>query len=189
VALAVDGPGSVFVGADPASGAGTDTGLDGREAYTLSFTGEPHPQQGYHVKLTVATPRSKGNDTKTKVFWVEPCQTAADSGTDDTGGIGGATETPGTETDSDGASAQSTNDTEVLGIQASAAPNGGDAEVSPAQAQGDVPMAVDAGEDRHGVLGTMTGSPWPLALAGAGAALTAGALVARRRRAGVDAGE
>ena len=73
VGLTVDGDPTVFVGGDPASGAGTDTGLDGRETYTLSFDGAPHPKQGYHVKLTVATPRSNGNDTKTKVFWVEPC--------------------------------------------------------------------------------------------------------------------
>lgn len=71
--ISVDGNTSVPVGGDPASGAGTPTGLDGSEVYTLSFTGAPHPQQGYHVKLTVHTPYSLGNDSKTKVFWVEPC--------------------------------------------------------------------------------------------------------------------
>ena len=39
-----------------------------------SFDGEPHPQQGYHVKLTIHTPGSIGADTKHKVFWVEPCE-------------------------------------------------------------------------------------------------------------------
>ncbi|MVQ51970.1 hypothetical protein GON03_22550 [Nocardioides sp. MAH-18] len=64
-------PSQVFVGGD-AAGGGTD--LDGRQAYALTFSGgAPHPKQGYHVKLTVATPRSLGNDTKTKVFWVQPC--------------------------------------------------------------------------------------------------------------------
>ena len=87
VGMTVSGPSQVFVGADDASGAGTPTGLDGRETYTLAFTGAPHPQQGYHVKLTIATPGSIGNDTKTKVFWVEGCAPATPQ-----------TETPETET-------------------------------------------------------------------------------------------
>ncbi|UDY24693.1 hypothetical protein [Nocardioides sp. Kera G14] len=70
------GPLSVPVGGDAASGAGTATGLDARETYTLSFTGTPHPKQGFHVKLTVSTPRSNGSDRKTKVFWVAPCDAA-----------------------------------------------------------------------------------------------------------------
>lgn len=73
VVLDVDGPAQVFVGGDPASGAGTPTGLDGREPYTLRFHGDPQPQQGYHVKLTVHTPGSQGADKKSKVFWVEGC--------------------------------------------------------------------------------------------------------------------
>jgi len=73
VGLSVDGPSEVFVGGDPASGAGTATGLDGREKYTLSFDGPPHPNQGYHVKVTINTPGSKGSDKKSKVFWVEGC--------------------------------------------------------------------------------------------------------------------
>ena len=73
VGLAVDGTSEVFVGEDGATGAGTPTGLDGRETYTVSFTGDPHPQQGLHVRVTVSTPRSHGNDTKTKVFWVQDC--------------------------------------------------------------------------------------------------------------------
>jgi hypothetical protein len=81
VGLSVSGPTQVFVGGDPATGAGTPTGLDGTQAYTLSFAGAPHPQQGYHVKLTVSTPRSLGNDTKTKVFWVEDCRPAASTPT------------------------------------------------------------------------------------------------------------
>ena len=78
VGLSVSGPSSVFVGGDAASGAGTATGLDGRETYTLSFDGAGHPKQGYHVKLTVTTPYSQGNDTKTKVFWVQGCNRCAD---------------------------------------------------------------------------------------------------------------
>ena len=95
VGLSVSGPSSVFVGGDAASGAGTATGLDGRETYTLSFDGAGHPKQGYHVKVTVTTPYSQGNDTKTKVFWVQGC--------DDTEVP--PTEQPPTRAASDGAAA------------------------------------------------------------------------------------
>ncbi|WP_427895939.1 hypothetical protein ACQHIV_18560 [Kribbella sp. GL6] len=59
-----------FIGEDPAKG-GTD--LDAREVYELKFTGQPQPQQGYHVKLTVNAPGSIGADKKHKVFWVKGC--------------------------------------------------------------------------------------------------------------------
>jgi hypothetical protein len=187
VDLAVAGPQSVFVGGDPASGAGTDSGLDGRETYTLSFTGEPHPQQGYHVRLTVATPRSQGNDTKTKVFWVEPC--ATDAGTDTGTGTGTGT---GTDDDDTGDSSQhGTTDADadmgVLGTQ-SVAPAAGDGASADSDRAADdtaVPTAVDAGEDGSGTLGDLAGSPWPFALVGLGGLVTLGA-VAARRRAGAD---
>jgi hypothetical protein len=53
-------------------GGGTD--LDAEETYQLDFTGDPHPKQGYHVKLTVNAPDSLGADVKHKVFWVQPCE-------------------------------------------------------------------------------------------------------------------
>lgn len=62
-----------FIGEDDNSGAGSEAGLDASETYTLAFTGAPHAQQGYHVKLTVHAPGSQGADTKHKVFWVEGC--------------------------------------------------------------------------------------------------------------------
>ena len=63
----------VFIGED-AAGGGTD--LDASVTYDLSgplAAFEPHPQQGYHVKLTVNAEGSIGADTKHKVFWVEGC--------------------------------------------------------------------------------------------------------------------
>lgn len=72
-------PSQVFVGEDAAGGAGQD--MDAEQVYTLSFTGDPHPQQGYHVKLTVNTPMSKGADKKSKVFWVEGCETPEETPT------------------------------------------------------------------------------------------------------------
>ena len=63
-----------FIGED-GKGGGND--LDARENYTLAFTGPAPEKQGYHVKLTVEAPGSKGSDKKHKVFWVQPCATLA----------------------------------------------------------------------------------------------------------------
>jgi hypothetical protein len=71
VGLSGTDPSQVFVGGDPAGGAGTD--FDGEATYSLAFAGEPDPVQGYHVEVTVHTPGSQGADTKSKVFWVTPC--------------------------------------------------------------------------------------------------------------------
>ena len=65
----------VDIGQDPAGG-GTD--LDHEEGYDLSSvlgSYEQHPQQGWHVKLTVNADGSIGADTKHKVFWVTGCET------------------------------------------------------------------------------------------------------------------
>lgn len=67
---AVIASGTVPIGEDPAGG-GTD--LDGSATVDLSgaLAGfEPHPNQGFHVKLTVNAPGSIGADVKHKVFWV-----------------------------------------------------------------------------------------------------------------------
>ena len=68
----------VHLDGDDASGGGSVAGLDGVAFYQLDF--DPalhyyHPQQGYHVKLTVNTTGSIGADTKYKVFWVQGCDT------------------------------------------------------------------------------------------------------------------
>jgi hypothetical protein len=66
----------VFIGEDDNSGGGSEAGLDASETYTLDLTGfEQHPQQGWHVKLTVNADGSQGADTKHKVFWVTGCET------------------------------------------------------------------------------------------------------------------
>ena len=49
VGMTVAGDTTVQLDNDPGAGAGND-GIDGSQAYTLSFTGAPHPQQGYHVE-------------------------------------------------------------------------------------------------------------------------------------------
>jgi hypothetical protein len=65
---------TVDIGEDDNSGGGSEAGLDASVTYTLDFTGiEPHPKQGFHVKLTINAEGSQGADVKHKVFWVEGC--------------------------------------------------------------------------------------------------------------------
>jgi hypothetical protein len=65
---------TVFIGEDDNSGGGSQAGLDASETYILDLSGfTPHPQQGFHVKLTVNAEGSQGADTKHKVFWVQEC--------------------------------------------------------------------------------------------------------------------
>ena len=64
----------IFIGEDSNAGGGSQAGLDASRTYDLSaaLAGmEPHPQQGYHIKLTVHADGSQGSDVKHKVFWVE----------------------------------------------------------------------------------------------------------------------
>jgi hypothetical protein len=64
----------VFIGEDDNAGGGSQAGLDASATYTLDFDGiEPHPNQGFHVKLTIHADGSQGADTKHKVFWVTGC--------------------------------------------------------------------------------------------------------------------
>jgi hypothetical protein len=68
----------VFIGEDDNSGGGSEAGLDASATYDLNtllsgFT--PHPQQGWHIKLTVNADGSQGADVKHKVFWVSGCET------------------------------------------------------------------------------------------------------------------
>ncbi|HKA67536.1 MAG TPA: hypothetical protein VKG85_00315 [Actinomycetes bacterium] len=66
---------TVFIGEDDNSGGGSEAGLDASVTYTLDFTGiEPHPNQGFHVKLTIHADGSQGGDVKHKVFWVTGCE-------------------------------------------------------------------------------------------------------------------
>lgn len=83
-----------FIGND-AAGGGND--LDARESYTLAFGGQAHPNQGYHVKVTVEAPGSKGSDKKHKVFWVQPCATTGTSTPGSTQQVLGATAEKGSQ--------------------------------------------------------------------------------------------
>lgn len=66
--------GDVFIGEDDASGGGSEAGLDASARYTLDVSAlTEHPNQGYHVKLTIHADGTKGGDTKHKTFWVQGC--------------------------------------------------------------------------------------------------------------------
>ncbi|CAI9414772.1 hypothetical protein [Nocardioides sp. T2.26MG-1] len=169
VVLGGTAPAQVFVGGD-AAGGGTD--LDGRQAYTVTFQGEPHPQQGYHVKLTVATPHSLGNDTKSRVFWVEPCAAPSPSAAGGTAaGVGGV---------SNGArGVHSSADQGVLGETYTAdsadVTTGDTADVAASAA---VPTAVDAGD---GALPGWARSPLPMTLVSFALVLAGVGIVLRNR--------
>lgn len=176
--VSVDGPTQVPVGEDAASGAGTPTGLDAVQAYTLSFEGEPHAQQGYHVRLTVATPRSQGNDTKTKVFWVEPCTSSAGAGEE--AGVGGrGVEAGAGATTTGGRGTGAGVDQGVLGETYVAGADTASGAVAGAADESAVPTAVDAGE--NAMLPTWAQSPLPLTLASFVLVLAGVAIVLRNR--------
>ena len=64
----------VSIGEDDNSGGGSEAGLDASATYVLDFGAiDPHPVQGFHVKLTVNADGSQGADVKHKVFWVTGC--------------------------------------------------------------------------------------------------------------------
>lgn len=201
VAMGGTSPSEVFVGEDPATGAGTPTGLDGSQEYTLTFTDEPHPQQGYHVKLTVETPYSQGADVKQKVYWVEPCDQDAAAAGEEAAGEGDesapAEETDLQATDSEQATAgnvevegeqPASGGVEVLGEQASVSGSQA-AQESAAQAAetgaAPVPSAIEAGLNG---LSDLSDEAWSRQLAAAlgvllGVALAGVVLLRRRSRA------
>jgi hypothetical protein len=128
---------TVFIGEDDNSGGGSEAGLDASETYTLDFTGiEPHPNQGFHVKLTVNAEGSKAADVKHKVFWVIGCgpgptttTTTGGSTTTTKGGTttSGATSTSGAASTSGATTtlgADSTSTTAAVGGSSSSAPSG-----------------------------------------------------------------
>jgi hypothetical protein len=132
------------------------------------------------VKLTVATPYSLGNDTKTKVFWVAPCaaddtpsDTASDTAADTAEHANGGRDHGGRGADHgdrgvEAATATAPDTDTATGVEAETATAGAA-----------VPTSVDAGEDRS-ALPDWARSPWPL-VAVAGGLTVAGAAVARRK--------
>ncbi|TQL70800.1 hypothetical protein FB381_4742 [Nocardioides albertanoniae] len=171
--LTVDGPSEVYVGEDAASGAGND--LDARQTYTLSSTGLAHPKQGFHVKVTVETPHSKGNETKSKVLWFQNCET--EEPTEE------PTPTPSESTPAEEPSEEpSETPTEATPVADEPAEETSSA-APVAEDDSAVPTNIDAG--LAGENDSPVPAMWPLLamLAGAAAAGTALVVVLRRRAA------
>ena len=193
VGLSVSGPATVLVGGDAASGAGTATGLDGREIYTLAFDGAGHPKQGYHVKLTVTTPYSQGNDTKTKVFWVQGCDTTEVPPTDQPPTDQPPTDQPPAEVPPvivmppqpvnppDSPDSPDSPETTIMTNSPGFPPLVTRGPGTPPQSgpPADVPTVVEAGLQN---VADPTSSSVPLILVGLGAGLAGAALVSRRRQ-------
>ncbi|MBC7278882.1 hypothetical protein [Nocardioides sp.] len=184
--LTVDGPAEVFVGGDAASGAGTDDGLDGRETYKLSATGLAHPKQGFHVKVTIHTPRSHGSDTKSKVFWFQNCETEEPSGTP-TPSLPPLGEEPSEEptpSDEPTPGEEPTDEpTEATPVSDETEPAEEESATPVADDDSEVPTNIDAG--LAGESDSAVPAMWPLLamLAGAAAAGLALVVVLRRRAA------
>jgi len=91
----------IFIGEDDNSGGGSGAGLDASRTYdltTLLAEFDPHPEQGWHVKLTVNADGSQGADVKHKTFWVTGCQPPPTTST--TSSTTTTTEKPTTTTES-----------------------------------------------------------------------------------------
>lgn len=178
--IGVDGPIHVPVGGDPASGAGTATGLDAVATYQLAFSGAAPAHQGYHVRLTVATPHSLGNDTKTKVFWVEPCEVTASARSMALPAAAPAVlgpleaPTPPTSVGLSGPSTLPAGTPLPARMPNSAAPATNSSSTH-------VPTMIDAGQ-RHLLAAGLAGSRWALDALGLGALITLGGLVVGARR-------
>jgi LPXTG-motif cell wall-anchored protein len=59
---------------EDAAGGGNDLDAEGTYDLTAALAGiDPHPQQGWHVRLTIDADGSQGARVKHKVFWVSGC--------------------------------------------------------------------------------------------------------------------
>ncbi len=155
----------VFIGEDDNSGGGSQAGLDASATYTLNFTGiEPHPQQGFHVKLTINADGSKGNDRKHKVFWVQGCSTPT------------PTETPTNTPTAKPTPTETPTKTPTATPTSTAKPTPTE---TPTKTPAPVPTAVPAGTDATGGGGSAAGL---LGLAVVTGGAVAGTAVLARRR-------
>jgi hypothetical protein len=147
----------LFIGGDDNS-KGSDNGLDASETYTLDFSGiEPHPKQGFHVKLKINADGSQGDDKKHKVFWVKGCPTS--------------TTTPTTPTHTTKPTHAPTTEAPTTVAPTTEAPT--------TEAPAPVPTAVPAGADGAGGGGSAAGLLGLAVVAGGAVAGTA--VIARRR--------
>ena len=172
----------VDIGEDEAGG-GVD--LDASRTYDLTeaLAGiEPHPMQGWHVRLTVHAEGSIGADTKFKTFWVTGCESPTTTTT--TPGST-TTTTPGSTTTSTAptsTTAPGSTTTESIPPGGSTTIPGGAPPVPPGGDGAPPPSAAPGALPRTG------GDSLPLAAMAAGLVVLGGAgvLAARRLRTAGD---
>ena len=172
----VSGDTTPDIGEDPAGG-GTD--VDAEQTYTLAFDGDPHPRQGYHVKLTVDAPGSIGADTKHKVFWVQDCSAPPTDTppTDEPPTPEPPTETPPGETPPTGT--PPTDDTPPADTPPADEPPTGE---PPTDSPPPPPTEIAGGVGSGGDDGSGTGPWWQAGLIGSGALVAGAGVLALRRR-------
>ncbi len=105
----------IFIGEDDNSGGGSEAGLDASRTYDLTdvlAAFEPHPEQGWHVKLTVHADGSQAAEVKHKVFWVTGCEAPQPSTTTTTESTTTTTDKPTTTTESTTTTIEPTTTTE-----------------------------------------------------------------------------
>jgi cell division septation protein DedD len=165
---------TVFIGEDDNSGGGSQAGLDASRTYTLDFDAiEPHPQQGFHVKLTINADGSQGADVKHKVFWVEGCPTPTPTKTH----TPTPTPTP-SPTKTETHTPTPTPTPSVSATESTAAPSPTPTVSATESTAAPVPTSVPAGTDSAG--GGPSAGLLGLVLA-TGGAVAGTALIARRR--------
>jgi hypothetical protein len=130
---------TVFIGEDDNSGGGSQAGLDASRTYTLDFDAiQPHPVQGFHVKLTIHADGSQGADTKYKVFWVTGCEQQTTTTTP--AGGGGGSSSSSTTTTTRGGGRQTTTSSTVVRGATSTAPSGSSGAASSSRGGGALPF-------------------------------------------------
>jgi LPXTG-motif cell wall-anchored protein len=123
---------------EDAAGGGVDLDASGTYDLTDALAGiEPHPQQGWHVQLTVHAEGSQGADTKYKVFWVTGCGPTTTTSTTTPGST--TTTAPGSTTTTEPESTTTTPG--GTAPPTSGPPNG----VSPTVPDSMVPVGASAG--------------------------------------------
>ena len=163
-----DSDDDVYIGEDPASGAGAE-GLDASVTYRMDevlAAFEAHPQHGWHVKLTINAEGSQGADVKHKVFWTGPCEDTTATTTTST------TSTSTTSTSSTSTTSTSSTSTTSTTLGGSTTTIGGSTTTIGGQSFPN-PTTTAPSPPTSGVLGTSVENTTTTAAPGpAGAALT-----------------
>jgi LPXTG-motif cell wall-anchored protein len=154
----------IFIGED-AAGGGTDLDADREYDLTDELAGiEPHPMQGWHVRLSVHADGSIGDDSKFKVFWVSGCGPTSTTSTS-TPGSTTTTTKPGSTTPTSPPGSTTTTSTPGSTTSTAAGPGSSTTLPGPPKPPGAPPVAPVSG---GGALPDTGSDSLPLAAAALG---------------------